>query len=226
MENSEFLVGALLGVGALYYLYSQFVSEKIPVSKVNRNIPKRKYSPEDLVNYNGEGFKVCFVSLNEKIYDVTPEKHRFMEAGLAGKSLSQGKVTAEGEVPNLVKDFLKIGLSVKEITEKFPVVGELLVEKEFTLEELKKFDGKNGSPVYIGAKGMVFEVDPGFYGPGGPYGLFAGRDASRALAKVSLDPIYLESRELGDLSALERQSLDEWVAKFEMKYTKVGYIKE
>ncbi|MEM2102481.1 MAG: cytochrome b5 domain-containing protein [Candidatus Bathyarchaeia archaeon] len=31
-------------------------------------------------------------------------------------------------------------------------------EKKFTLEELKKYDGKNGKPAYIAYKGKVYDV--------------------------------------------------------------------
>jgi membrane-associated progesterone receptor component len=62
-----------------------------------------------------------------------------------------------------------------------------------------------------------------FYGPGGPYELFAGKDHSRALAKMSFDPADVT----GDLSGLEPyelETLDDWEVRFMSKYTKVGTI--
>lgn len=62
-----------------------------------------------------------------------------------------------------------------------------------------------------------------FYGPGGPYELFAGKDHSRALAKMSFEPVDVT----GDLSGLEPyelESLDDWEVRFMSKYTKVGTI--
>lgn len=64
-----------------------------------------------------------------------------------------------------------------------------------------------------------------FYGPGGPYALFAGKDASRALAKMSF-----EFKDLtGDISGLgpfELEALQDWEYKFMSKYVKVGTIKK
>jgi predicted heme/steroid binding protein len=34
----------------------------------------------------------------------------------------------------------------------------LAEEKKFTLEELAKFNGRNGNPAYIGFKGKVYDV--------------------------------------------------------------------
>ncbi|KAJ6851654.1 membrane steroid-binding protein 1-like [Iris pallida] len=64
-----------------------------------------------------------------------------------------------------------------------------------------------------------------FYGPGGQYALFAGKDASRALAKMSF-----EERDLtGDISGLgpsELDALNDWEYNFMSKYTKVGTVKK
>lgn len=64
-----------------------------------------------------------------------------------------------------------------------------------------------------------------FYGPGGPYALFAGKDASRALAKMSFE----EKDLTGDISGLgpfELDALQDWEYKFMSKYVKVGTIKK
>ena len=47
---------------------------------------------------------------------------------------------------------------------------------------------------------------------GGPYGIFAGRDASRALGKFSVSPdlIKEEDDDLIDLNSAEMESIREW----------------
>jgi membrane-associated progesterone receptor component len=62
-----------------------------------------------------------------------------------------------------------------------------------------------------------------FYGPQGPYSLFAGRDATRALALMSFDPIDLT----GDLDGLgpdELEVLQDWEDKFKERYPTVGHL--
>lgn len=58
--------------------------------------------------------------------------------------------------------------------------------EEYTLERLKEFNGQDNRPIYVCVLGRVYDMSskPQFYGPGGSYGLFAGHDASRALAKM------------------------------------------
>ena len=38
----------------------------------------------------------------------------------------------------------------------------LSIEKRFTLEELKRYDGKDGRPAYIAYKGKVYDVSEDF----------------------------------------------------------------
>jgi len=99
-------------------------------------------------------------------------------------------------------------------------------ERDYTLAELSGFDGSEPrKPLLIAIRGHVYDVTRGrdFYGPGGPYGMFAGKDCTRALAKVSFDPEDFT----GDLEGLERDELDkleEWIDLFEGKYRRVGCL--
>lgn len=63
-----------------------------------------------------------------------------------------------------------------------------------------------------------------FYGPGGPYALFAGKDASRALAKMSFEDKDLNGDLIG-LGVFEMEALQDWEYKFMSKYVKVGTVK-
>lgn len=62
-----------------------------------------------------------------------------------------------------------------------------------------------------------------FYGLGGPYALFAGKDASRALAKMSFEEKDLTG-DIEGLSAYELEALTDWEYKFISKYNKVGQL--
>lgn len=102
------------------------------------------------------------------------------------------------------------------------------VSGEFTVEELAAYDGKDPSkPILIGVKGRIFDMTQGadFYGPGGPYAKFAGKDATAALAKMKVDEGLCNLKDpMADLTASERDTLDEWETKFEGKYPLVGKI--
>ncbi len=125
-------------------------------------------------------------------------------------------------------------------TEKFtyyrsyPIKGRLVpnqrlpsADRLLSLADMAKFDGTTATPteegyatpsIYLGAGDKVFDVSFGgveFYGPGGSYHLFAGKDASRALAKMSFEAEDLENTSVVDLTDAQRKVLQDWIRTFE-----------
>lgn len=104
--------------------------------------------------------------------------------------------------------------------------------RTFTPRTLLPFNGQNNAPVYLAVRGRVFDVTSGrqFYGPGGPYSNFAGRDASRGLAFGSFDEDMLTKDLDGPLDTLEdldgeqKDALRGWEERFEEKYLVVGKL--
>lgn len=106
------------------------------------------------------------------------------------------------------------------------------VFRTFTPPELYPYNGLNGMPVYLAVRGRVFDVTAGrnFYGPGGPYANFAGRDASRGLACGSFDEDMLTKDldgpldKLDDLDGEQIEALQGWEERFLEKYLVVGKL--
>ncbi|KAI9688637.1 MAG: hypothetical protein M1822_000994 [Bathelium mastoideum] len=106
------------------------------------------------------------------------------------------------------------------------------VFRVFTPPELLPYNGTNNMPVYLAVRGKIFDVTPGrnFYGPGGPYENFAGRDASRGLACGSFDESMLTEDlqapldTLEDLGRDEIEALQGWEERFSDKYLVIGEL--
>ncbi|XP_053682803.1 membrane-associated progesterone receptor component 1-like [Sabethes cyaneus] len=102
------------------------------------------------------------------------------------------------------------------------------LRKDFTVTELRQFDGTQpDGRVLVAVNGSVYDVTKGkrFYGPGGPYAAFGGRDASRGLATFSVTSNEKEEYDdLSDLSAMEMESVREWEMQFKEKYILVGRL--
>jgi membrane-associated progesterone receptor component len=102
--------------------------------------------------------------------------------------------------------------------------------REFTRQTLAPFNGA-ASPqnpdarIYIALLGKVYDMSsaPGFYGPGASYGLFAGADATRGLAKSSLLPKDVNGP-VDDLTPAELIQAGEWQEKYNSKYPVVGAL--
>mmetsp|Transcript_5861 Transcript_5861/g.13029 ORF Transcript_5861/g.13029 Transcript_5861/m.13029 type:complete len:255 (+) Transcript_5861:198-962(+) len=94
--------------------------------------------------------------------------------------------------------------------------------RNYTASQLAYFDGTAddkgcNKPVYLSLEGTVFDVSKGrdFYGPDGPYALFAGHECGVAMAKLSFDTKHLDDVEgCSKLNPGEKTELEGWVDKF------------
>ncbi|KAF5474325.1 hypothetical protein F2P56_006234 [Juglans regia] len=97
---------------------------------------------------------------------------------------------------------------------------------DMTEQQLRAYSGSDSNkPILMAIKGQIYDVSSSrmFYGPGGPYGMFAGREASRALALLSFNPQDINGN-LEGLDASELEILQDWEDKFIEKYAKVGQL--
>ncbi|XP_049277596.1 membrane-associated progesterone receptor component 1-like [Anopheles funestus] len=102
------------------------------------------------------------------------------------------------------------------------------LRRDFTVAELKHYDGTQpDGRVLTAVNGNVYDVTKGkaFYGPGGPYAVFGGRDASRGLATFQITSLGSdEYDDLSDLNSHEMESMREWEMQFKEKYYLVGRL--
>eukprot|EP00775_Hariotina_reticulata_P008133 gene8133-8327_t len=97
---------------------------------------------------------------------------------------------------------------------------------QLTLAELAEYDGKDPSkPLYISVRGTIYDVSSGrsFYGPGGPYAVFAGKECARALALMRVTAEDC-NEDLQGATEAQLKTLADWEAKFTQKYGVAGRV--
>ncbi|XP_020108258.1 membrane steroid-binding protein 2-like isoform X1 [Ananas comosus] len=153
------------------------------------------------------------------------------ERSVAAEPLHGGGITFEVEEPSAQDGAEAEERSITLEEPPLPILSPIVAVEpiqvgDIALEELKGYDGSDPKkPLLMVIKGQVYDVSQGraYYGPGGEYALFAGRDATRALALMSFDPDDLN----GDLDGLnpdELEVLQDWEEKFKEKYVHVGRL--
>ncbi|TRX88059.1 hypothetical protein FHL15_011061 [Xylaria flabelliformis] len=120
---------------------------------------------------------------------------------------------------------------------KVPVNLDPPKDDPITLEDLSQADGTEGRKAYVAIKasnhmryphiashGKVYDVTGNkMYQEGGSYHVFAGKDASRALAKTSTKPEDVQP-EWRDLDDKEKGVLNDWITFFSNRYNVVGLV--
>ena len=72
-----------------------------------------------------------------------------------------------------------MNIQIGELEKLMNVMNKDIVrqEKQFTLEELSKYNGAGGSPAYVAVNGIVYDVSLSpVWGGGTHFGLYAGKD--------------------------------------------------
>ena len=134
-----------------------------------------------------------------------------------GNAQSQGRGQGKGGEQSRVSP----GDSLQEEMESLAIIPDVIV----TRDELMRYTGsQHEKRIYLCCKNIVYDVTSArdFYGPEGPYANFAGRDASRALALMSLKIEDVENTDLSDLDDEQLSVLNDWERKFKSKYKIVG----
>jgi predicted heme/steroid binding protein len=181
--------------------------------------PLRDFTQLQFERFNGVDEPQRYVALENHVYDLNGTEDLYE---LSGKSIS-----IIGD-ENFFEKIKTLPLRGKISS---PSHGLIL-----TKEELSSFSGSTVStpsnrihpPVFVSVRGSIFDVSYGgyhLYGPEGPYHVFAGKDASRSLAMMSMELSDLESSDLSDLTDEQREGLSKWYATFEKKYPIVGAFK-
>jgi len=130
-----------------------------------------------------------------------------------------------GVITLLVYKIVKSRQRISEPVAVAPALPKL--RKDVTVEELKQYDGTGpDGRILVAVNGKVFDATKGrrFYGPGGPYSAFGGRDASRGLATFSVVSSKDEYDDLSDLNTVEMESVREWEMQFTERYDYVGRL--
>nr|CAG4642674.1 EOG090X0A5G [Evadne anonyx] len=134
----------------------------------------------------------------------------------------QNVVKSYADVPYL-KPVLKFLVNENQIEE--PAGVPIKTEKVFTKQELSKFKGENGSPIYLALMGKIYDVSKGkdFYGPGGGYSFFTGLDGTRAFVSGDFTPTGL----IEDISGLDNSEylgILNWMEFYAKDYSYVGVV--
>ncbi|KAJ2557582.1 Dihydrodipicolinate synthase [Coemansia sp. RSA 1933] len=104
--------------------------------------------------------------------------------------------------------------------------------KEYTLKELSEYNGEDESkPILLGINFNVYDVTPGknFYGKGGSYSLFSGRDCTHNFAissvnKQDLPDVDSDPVDLQTYTEEQQKAAQIWQERLAQKYQVVGKL--
>ena len=120
------------------------------------------------------------------------ESIRVMSFNMYEKIFYDNLIRMEKQKINVLKKFL---CNMEEV-EKMDIDYKNMRQQSFTLEELKKYDGKNGNKAYIAIDGIVYDVTyNAAWAAGTHFGLKAGNDLSNEISSCHNKELILKGLE-------------------------------
>ncbi|CAM9346089.1 unnamed protein product [Chrysoparadoxa australica] len=217
-------------------------------------VAPRNFTARQLQEFDGKDYhQPIYISLRHEVYDVTTGRGFYGKNQaynlFAGHDASKSLALMSFNLKDIDSDYESLEADsqksldgwIEQFDHKYVRSGRLITDmpeqRDLTEEELLEYDGTNPvpegfacPPIYVGLKGRIFDVSFGgshLFGPGGPYSMLAGRDATMALAKMELDPaVAFDGTEEGSLTAEEAARLKTWVRRFRFykRYPIVGKL--
>jgi predicted heme/steroid binding protein len=199
---------------------------------------KMRLSLKQLRAFDGQNGPV-YVSLRGRILDVSSSKESYGPGGaygifggrdvtksLAMMDLSETALDQPGYVPETEAGKKSLEKWWKNLSEKYPEVGQVVEPLQLSLNQLREFDGTSGSRILMSLKGKIFDVTKSkeSYGPGGSYCLFAGRDVTKSLSCMNLSEDFLDHPTYIPDTEDAKKSLEKWWKHMSEQYEEVGEV--
>jgi membrane-associated progesterone receptor component len=252
-----FVVTFMLCYSIMSYFFgaAEDIEPAKPVEEEEPLPDPRDFTEEQLREFNGVTNPSIYIALKGDVYDCTKSVEYYGAEGpyhcFAGRNATRAMAKLSFEESELCNpDYSKLGPFERDTLEDwvskfkhykvYPVVGRLSEPpriREYIVSDLSAFKGKQEIPegrvhssILIALRGVVYDVSFGgyeMYCEGAGYHVFAGKDASRCFALMSLKEEDSLSSDLSDLTETQQKTLDDWIKKFDKKkYPVVGKISQ
>lgn len=112
---------------------------------------------------------------------------------------------------------------IEQYNDQLDVIGLPIM----TRSQLSVFNGRTNEKIYVGIKGLIYDVlaNAKSYGPEKSYNALAGKESTRLLALNKLkDDGINNTWYIDDLSEKQLASLDKWIEFFHKRYRIIGVI--
>lgn len=169
------------------------------------SLVNKKFTLQELANYNGKNGMPAYISINSNVYLV--KNNRVFNENIyglrAGKDLTDFFSNSNIDINEVLGELKLIGVIVPEMSRRYRENVIMDMPTEFTINELQKYNGRNGMAALVAINGTVYDVaDVKAWQNGVHFGVMAGKDVTKAFLNChseNKDKILSNLRVVGTL---------------------------